>query len=325
MNNPLVSIIICTHNRAGMIRETIESVSMQHYDPVEIIIIDDGSTDNTMEILAAYKGKIRFYRQENRGFSAALNAGCKKMARGEYIAINDDDDLMLPDRISVLYSALRSFPRAVLAVGDAEMMDARGNRTGNGINSDIEFKQDGPVLMEDGYKAIFWPLIRPTTCATLFKRSDGERAGWFDEGFRRSTDTDFFGRLAKLGPVVYVPTVVACFRRGHESMWSNNIKNNILCEYNNFKLYEKHLGLLDGEKGLMRERLRERMLGTMKAIAFLEHSAGEGRLQANNEGVNIKKGLSLLGMKKRLAYEWYVKIRLPLRNIIKGAMQRVRG
>lgn len=318
MNNPLVSIIICTHNRAGMIEETISSVTAQQYDPVEIIVVDDGSTDSTRQVLAGYKGKIRYYRQENKGLSAALNTACKNLAKGQYIAMNDDDDLMLPERISSLYDALRQFPRAVLAVGDAEMMDAEGNRTGKRINSGIQLDKDGPALMEDGYKAIFWPLIRPTTCATLFRRVDAERAGWFDERLRRSTDTDFFGRLALLGPVVYVPRVVAYFRRGHESMWSNNIQNNILCEYNNFMLYEKHLALLNGGRRMMKKKLQARMLKTLKALAFLEHLAAEKPARTENKYLNIKNGLSLLDMKKRFIYEWYVRIKLPLRNAIKG-------
>ncbi len=317
MNNPLVSIIVCTHNRAGMIRETISSIAAQQYDPVEIIVVDDGSTDNTREVMAAYKNKIRYHRQQNKGFSGALNTACKTLVRGEYIAINDDDDLMLPDRISCLYKALRRFPQAVLAVGDAEMMDAEGNRTGKRINADIQPEQDKPVLMEDGYEAIFRPLIRPTTCATLFRRADGERAGWFDERFRRSTDTDFFGRLALLGPIVYVPRVVACYRRGHASMWNDNISNNLLCEYNNLMLYEKHLKSLQGGREEIAERLRKRMLQTLKRIAFLARYSG-GKPITDHGCADMKRGLSLLDAKKRLAYEWYVRVRLPLKSAIKG-------
>ncbi|MDA8388251.1 MAG: glycosyltransferase, partial [Nitrospiraceae bacterium] len=241
MNNPLVSIITCTYNRAGMLAEAVSSILAQKYDPVERIVVDDGSTDDTGDVMAAYGDDIRYYHQEHKGMEAALNVACRRLARGEYIAINDDDDLMLPDRIPRLYEALRRFPRAVLAVGDAELIDAWGNRTGERISFAIKVKREQPVLIENGYEAILWPLISPATCATLFRRADGERVGWFDEDFRRGSDTDFFGRLARLGPIVYVPGVVAYCRRGHPSKWDGHTANSLLCEISNLMLFEKHL------------------------------------------------------------------------------------
>ncbi|MDA8172444.1 MAG: glycosyltransferase [Nitrospiraceae bacterium] len=318
MNGPLVSIITCTYNRVRMLMETVSSILAQQYAPVENLVVDDGSTDDAQKAIAALGDKIRYHHQEHKGFAAALNFACQKMARGEYIAINDDDDLMLPGRISSLYGALSRFPQAVLAIGDAEMIDADGNRTGKRINPDIEIERDGPILIEDGYKAIMWPLIRPATCATLFRKTDGERIGWFDEGFSRGGDTDFFGRLAQLGPIVYLPRVVACYRRGHPSKWSNNIANNLLCEYSNLMLFKKHLESVCGERREMAERLQTRMLHALKMIAFLACQAENAAGVSKGELMNIKNGLSLLDMKKRLAYEWYIRIRLPLRNAIRG-------
>ena len=101
-------------------------------------------------------------------------------------------------------------------------------------------------------------------------------------------------------------------------MWSNNIQNNILCEYNNFMLYEKHLTLLNGGRRLMKKKLQGRMLKTLKALAFLEHIAGEKQMRIGSKFMNLKNGLSLLDMKNRISYEWYVRIKLPLRNAIKG-------
>ncbi|MDA8389053.1 MAG: glycosyltransferase [Nitrospiraceae bacterium] len=314
MSNPLASIITCTHNRSAMLGQAVSSILAQHYDPVEAIVVDDGSTDDTKTVIGAFGDKVRYYRHENKGVIPTLNVACRQLARGVYIAISDDDDLIAPDRISRLHKALRLFPQAVLAVGDVEMIDASGARTGKRITLDVPGKGDKPILIEDGYKAIMWPRISLATCATLFRRADGERLGWFDEGFQRNADTDFFARLAQLGPLVYVPRVIAYYRRGHKSRWSDDAANNLICEYSNLMLFEKHLksGYCGRE---MAERLRERIFYALKRTAYLANLAVA--MPAAIRGDYERKGLSSLGMKRRLAYRWYRGVRLPLRSVFK--------
>ena len=124
MKNPLVSIIICCYNRAHLLPQTMASVFAQAYKPVEIVVVDDGSTDNTQEVMASYGNKIRYKRQENQGIASARTTGCR-LARGELIAFQDDDDPMRPDRIGVLYEALRQETSAVMAVGDLAIIRAK--------------------------------------------------------------------------------------------------------------------------------------------------------------------------------------------------------
>lgn len=314
--NPLVSIIICTHNRAKLLKETVASVLAQRYSPAECIVIDDGSADNTSEVVKEFGNDVRYFRHQNKGMEATLNAACKELARGEYIAINDDDDLMRPERISILHEALCRFPQAVLAVGDAEMIDAGGNPTGIINSHKINFESRGPVLIADSYKALLWPLISPATCSTLFRRADGERAGWYDEKFTRCSDTDFFGRLALMGPIVYVPQVVSYYRRGHVSKWGNGNANNIICEYNNYRLFKKHLTLANIPRE-MEKRLRTRMLHTMKRLALLV-SQTEGRPGVLRDN-RLQGGQEVLDFKKRLEYKWYINFKLPLRNAVRRA------
>ncbi|MFH0731641.1 MAG: glycosyltransferase [Candidatus Omnitrophota bacterium] len=97
----LVSVIIPTYNNASFISEAVDSVLAQTYTDYEIVVIDDGSTDNTKEILSKYNNKIRYFYQENKGVSSARNLGIRQ-ATGEYIAFLDADDLMLPDRLDEL-------------------------------------------------------------------------------------------------------------------------------------------------------------------------------------------------------------------------------
>lgn len=96
---PLVSVVISTHNRASYIAECLHSIQAQTVRDFEIIIVDDGSTDNTAEVVASFDDpRIRYFRRENTGISASRNFGARQ-ARGAFIAVHDDDDLMLPWRL----------------------------------------------------------------------------------------------------------------------------------------------------------------------------------------------------------------------------------
>ena len=94
--NPSVSVVIATYNRAQFLPETIDSVLHQRFQDFELIVVDDGSTDGTREVLGAYGARLRYIYQENCGPSAARNLGVRN-ARGAWIAIQDSDDLALAE------------------------------------------------------------------------------------------------------------------------------------------------------------------------------------------------------------------------------------
>ncbi len=314
-SDPLISIIVCTYNRADMLKETMRSIFAQEYRPVEILLFDDGSTDNTPEVAAGYGERIRYYRQENKGIGAARTAACQ-LAQGEYIAFQDDDDLMPPDRIPCLYEALQQHPRAVFAVGEWAHIDGEGKLTGEKSTFKIAAKDNKPLLIEDGYKAVLWPLLIAMPHTTLFRKTDGERIGWLDEQFRRIEDNDFFARLGQLGPVVYVPKVVSYRRIGHDQLTSESVNDSLVWQYYRFLLFEKHLKSLDNAHREMKKRLQDRMLYTLKHIAFLTRHGD--KVPEMTDGDHIKRGLSLLGLRERFLYSFYAYFRLPLRVLIKG-------
>ena len=100
---PKVSVIIPTYQRSHLVGQAIESVLAQTYCDYEIIVVNDGSTDNTGEILAQYGDRIVAIHQENRGLPAARHAGIR-VAQGQYIAFLDDDDLWEPQKLEVPYN-----------------------------------------------------------------------------------------------------------------------------------------------------------------------------------------------------------------------------
>ena len=111
MDFPLVSIVIPVYNGALYIRDAIESALGQTYKNIEIIVVDDGSTDNLEETLAPYvkQKKVRYFHRENKGLSAARNTGIKE-SRGEYVALLDADDIFLPQKIGTQIECLKKHP-----------------------------------------------------------------------------------------------------------------------------------------------------------------------------------------------------------------------
>lgn len=129
MKQPLVSVIIPTYNRAGTIGKAVSSALEQSYPATEVIIVDDGSTDDTAAALAAFGDRIRVIRQANAGPSAARNRGAAG-AHGEYIAFLDSDDVWLPGKLErqVLLLEARG-PEVCCCVTNCELEDSSGRRT----------------------------------------------------------------------------------------------------------------------------------------------------------------------------------------------------
>ncbi|MCP4359414.1 MAG: glycosyltransferase family 2 protein, partial [Chloroflexi bacterium] len=106
---PQVSVIIPTYNSARFLPEALDSVFCQNYDAYEVIVVDDGSTDNTLDVLKPYRDRIHYICQENAGSAAARNTGLW-LAKGEFILFLDADDLMLPGKLRQQAAFLSLWP-----------------------------------------------------------------------------------------------------------------------------------------------------------------------------------------------------------------------
>jgi len=124
-SNPKVSVIITTHNRSRFVCQALDSVLGQSFKDLEILVVDDGSTDNTREVLDKYGSNLRYIYQENRGRSGARNLGITS-AQGEYIAFLDDDDVWFGDKLEKQVAFLDGHPEFGLAHTFMELIDAQG-------------------------------------------------------------------------------------------------------------------------------------------------------------------------------------------------------
>jgi glycosyltransferase involved in cell wall biosynthesis len=205
---PNVSVVIPAYNAARWLAETVQSVLGQSYADFEVIIVDDGSTDGTAGVAQSVAdSRIRYIYQQNRGLSAARNAGTRE-ARGRYIAFLDADDLFRPDKLARQVAVLDGCPEVGLVTCGFEFIDEGGQRIGQQCSWLDCPKLDLPTLL-------FWNPLLPSTL--IVRREWCERAGPFDERLRRYEDWEYAIRLAYAGcRMEYVHDVLLGYRR-HEN------------------------------------------------------------------------------------------------------------
>src|SRR5919205_3439354 len=168
----LVSVVIPCYNQAHFLAEAIESVLEQTYPHFEIVVVDDGSTDNTSEVASGYypSEKVRLLRQENKGLSAARNRGLAE-SRGEYVVFLDSDDRLLAEALEVGVGELESHPGCAFVWGRCRFVAADGSPLlrleQERVEGDphIELLRAGPILVP----------------AVVYRRSIFEVVGGFDE------------------------------------------------------------------------------------------------------------------------------------------------
>ncbi len=209
---PLVSVVLNTYNRADLLPCSAESVLSQDYPNFEVIIVDDCSSDNTPEVVAAiaaeHGDRVRSVRlSENSGLAAGRNAGVRA-ARGPLIAFQDDDDLWLPGRLTAQVEALRKHPECALCYGKALVATPEGRPTGE------TYRNTGMGRTGDNFEAFLrWGTI--VLPATVVRAEVLESVGLFAEDLRTGEDTDLLARLTAEHHAVYVDRPVMLVRE-HE-------------------------------------------------------------------------------------------------------------
>ena len=185
-SEPKVSIIIPTYNQSQYLEEAMESVLNQTYQNIEIIIVDDGSTDNTSEVVKSFDNKIIYIPQKNKGASSARNAGIKK-AQGQYVAFLDSDDMWIKNKLEKQIKFIQNNPEiGLLGTGCYQMVD---------INKMI-YKKIFPAKNETLQKDLikYNPFIQSSV---IIKKDVFNHIDLYDEKFKESEDYDLWLRIAQ--------------------------------------------------------------------------------------------------------------------------------
>lgn len=214
--NPKVSVVIPTYDRAAKVQRAIESVLAQTMKDLEVVVVDDGSSDNTAEVLSAKFGdRIRYYVQTNQGASVARNRGAEE-ARGEWIAFLDSDDLWEPDKLEAQFKALEEFAECGACYTDTRLFNYPENRTlfqlaetnythqgATGVNNEVL-----RLLVRPGGAGMVVHLSSLLARRDLIRKTEG-----FDPKLLYSQDSEFMFRLAMLTSFCFVNRPLVWFDR----------------------------------------------------------------------------------------------------------------
>lgn len=218
-NNPVVSAIIPTYNRAHIICEAVDSVLTQTYPHIEVIVVDDGSKDDTLARLQQYGGRIRVVSQANAGPASARNRGIA-VARGDLIAFLDSDDIWLPTKIERQVALMqRAGASVTCCLCNIMMKWNSGDRASFDIALLKPSVEEGVWLNPDEVLATRFVLFNQ---GIMIRREVLERIGVFDESIRYLEDVEFPQRLSLEGPWAFIETPLVIWR---ESMTNSVFKN----------------------------------------------------------------------------------------------------
>ena len=209
-HNPSISVVIATHNRSAFLRETLESILAQRFRDYEIILVDDGSTDDTRQMIASYGDKVRYFYQNNSGPAAARNLGVRQ-ARAPWVAFQDSDDLSTPDHLQVLHDYVEARPECAMVFANGVYLGGRehGRETIIPAKKSRRLAAEGVCLND-----LFEKSIARLQAALISKAAYGA-AGGMNESLRVCHDLDLFLRLGAKFPVAYLDRVVFRYRK-HE-------------------------------------------------------------------------------------------------------------
>lgn len=207
---PLVSAVIPTFNRAWCVTEAVASVTAQTYPSMEIIVVDDGSTDRTRQVLEPYMDRITLLHQKNKGVSAARNLGIRE-STGDFVAFLDSDDRWTPDKITCQMDFFLNHPSAVICQTEEIWI-----RNGKRVNPKFKHKKPSGMIFEPSLELC---LVSPS--AVMMQRIFFEMKGYFDETLPACEDYDLWLRTATDMPIYLVDHPCTIKQGGHSDQLSS--------------------------------------------------------------------------------------------------------
>ncbi len=245
-----VSVIIPNYNYARFLPAAVESVLAQTYTNVEVIVVDDGSTDDSLAVLSRYNDNIRLVEQENAGVCIARNRGVKESS-GELVAFLDADDVWLPEKLEKQIEAYGSDPNTGLIHVGVQDIDAEGGLLEHHVNGLSGWVAD-EILMFRG------PVILGGGSGFMVPKELFHKAGGFDPQLSTSADWDFCYRVSRLAKTKFIADILLKYRL-HGANMHGNIPR---MELEMLLAFEKAFAEDDAEV----QRLRRRAYGNLHRV-----------------------------------------------------------
>jgi len=204
-----MAVVIPAHNQAQFLAEAIDSALLQTLPPLEVIVVDDGSTDDTARVAAAFGNRITYIRQRNQGLSAARNTGIRA-ARADLIQLLDSDDVLHPRCLRLASEAAVRHPNAAVFAGGWDEADRDGR---------VFAQVDAPRVPPQAFHALFDVIaVGPASCHCV-RRSAFATVGMFDTSLRACEDWDMWFRIAAAGfEFITIPEATIQYRNYATSM-----------------------------------------------------------------------------------------------------------
>jgi glycosyltransferase involved in cell wall biosynthesis len=267
---PLVSVIIPTYNRAGCIGEAVESALNQTYKDFEIIVVDDGSTDNTKEVLEPCLDRIRYLYQNNAGVSAARNLGIQE-ASGQWVAFLDSDDVWMPEKLAVQMSFVHKHPQVVLHSVNARVPKEGFRAETSYAHSNFALTEHKGIIERPFVVSLLHStLVMPPT--VVCKKDAAQAAGLFDESLSIYEDFDFMCRMATQGSWGYCQDeLVQVIRRGDKDEHLSRDRYRDLIRYHEIRKYvydklEREVSLTRAERRQLRTQAASNLHGLARGL-----------------------------------------------------------
>ena len=191
------SVVIPTYNRAHIIGQALDSVLAQSCQDFEVLVVDDGSTDNTRKILEPYSDRIRYFKQSNSGPAAARNRGITE-SQGEYIAFLDSDDRWYPDKLTQMDRAIGAHPDAGLFYSDFQSVDEQRNY--------LRIERCKHIVGDGYLQLLLYDFVGTST--VVVKRECFDACGLFYEQLFGPEDWDMWIRITREFSIIHVPAVL---------------------------------------------------------------------------------------------------------------------
>ena len=211
-SSPVISVILPVYNGENYLRFSIESVLAQTFRDFELIIVDDGSTDGTAQVVSGYAdNRIRYFKKDNGGVATAVNCGLR-MAAGRYISWLSHDDVFLPAKLEMQLAARENAGEPSVIYTDFQFIDSSG-----AISEERRIDQHS--TRETLRNLLVAGPISYAAYSLFYDKQCLEQVGLYDESQRVTQDADMLMRLARRFPLIGVPETLTQIRR-HSAQWS---------------------------------------------------------------------------------------------------------